>query len=687
MTDSLRPIAAFRCLSLALIAIVASTARGQVFIPPGGGTTVTWTDGASNGDWQDADNWNVHVPEEGDAVIIDDSHYNVVLHADAERLRSLFVAGGIALYNFGHKLPVGNSDNNATTTVTGSGSQLIVSDIPGTAPAFDTDYLRLFSGGELAMDGGRAQVDREIDMSGASVISGHGVLEVGGDDDAALGFSSASELTVEGGNLRIDMTGGGTVSFGGAVIDVTEDDSDLIVDGNQFGPIGDALRIGAGNSVQFQGPWELTGQLRFVNGGGELVGGGGELSGEVRVDTPSPTRLSGNFHFADGELLVQSLGELDVQGVVSAASPHTTNLGNGSTLRFQLPPSAAVLGVPQINWQGAITANSANIEANFADLPGIMYFTGDLSLGGTAFWGPSDLQGWAPIYLGGDVAVSGAGARLNGVGVQFLSTSQTTIADSSRLEIYSAARVNAGASIAGPGELRVAASGLLFGPDDAVVDAHVVNHGVVRPGSGTDYSARLEFAQSYLQSATGVLEIDLAGSTSSQYDRLVVGHDASIDGALEVTLRDGFEPAIGDDFLILSSGDGLSGVFSSALLPAIGEGMAWSVDYSPFSVTLNVIEKLFTADADGNGLVDGADFLVIQRDLGTIAPSAGDITGDGSVDALDIAKWREDFGQTIGGAVANAKAATRAVPEPGAALLTGAAALAVVGRARRRSQP
>ena len=151
-------------------------ALGQIVNPPGG-TTVTWTDDASNGDWQDADNWNVHVPEDGDAVIIDDSHYNVVLHADAERIRSLFVAGGIGLYNFGHSLPVGNDDNDATTTVTGNGSAVIISDIPGTGPAFDTDYLELQSGGELQMDGGarsggprdrheRRQLDRRSRRAG-----------------------------------------------------------------------------------------------------------------------------------------------------------------------------------------------------------------------------------------------------------------------------------------------------------------------------------------------------------------------------------------------------------------------------------------------------------------------------------------------------------------------------------------
>jgi hypothetical protein len=684
MTPAPKPFA-FSCLAAALVAVAAAAAHAQIVIPPPGGTTVTWTDDGLNGQWQDADNWNVHVPAAGDAVIIDDGVHNVILGADAATIRSLFVAGGIGLYNNGHKLPVGNATNDATTTITGNGSTIIVSDIPGTGPALDTDYLNLFSGGELNMDGGRAQIDREVDMSGASSIEGHGLLEVGGSGDAVLGFSSTSELVVEGGNLRIDMTGGGTIAFGGAVIDVTDDNSDLIVEGNQYGSIGDTLRIGAGNTVDFQGPWEVAGQLRFVNGGGQLVGGSGELSGEVRVDTPSPTLMSGALHFANGgELQLQSLAELDVQGIVSAGSSHTTTLGNGSTLRLQLPLSAVVPGVPQINWQGDITANSANLEANFADVQGIVNFTGDLSLGGTAFWGPSDLQGTAPIYLGGNVAVSGAGARVNGVGVQFLSTSDTTIAAASRLEVHSTARVNVGATIAGGGELRVAQSGLLFAPDNAIVGVNVVNHGIVRPGAGTDYSAHFEFSEHYVQSETGVLEIDLAGSLSSQYDRLVVGHSATIDGTLAVTLRNGFQPAAGDDFLILSADDSLSGIFASTLLPALDEGLAWTIEYSPFAATLGVIEKIFTADADGSGIVDGADFLVIQRDMGKMVPCAGDITGDYVVDALDVAKWKMDYGTTVGAAAASAMASLGAVPEPGMIALAIPAIVALAAGSRRR---
>jgi hypothetical protein len=48
-------------------------------------------------------------------------------------------------------------------------------------------------------------------------------------------------------------------------------------------------------------------------------------------------------------------------------------------------------------------------------------------------------------------------------------------------------------------------------------------------------------------------------------------------------------------------------------------------------------------DFEQDGDVDGADFLVWQRTLGTTNPAA-DATGDGAVNATDLTIWRENFG-------------------------------------------
>lgn len=84
-------------------------------------------------------------------------------------------------------------------------------------------------------------------------------------------------------------------------------------------------------------------------------------------------------------------------------------------------------------------------------------------------------------------------------------------------------------------------------------------------------------------------------------------------------------------------------------------------------------------DYNADGVVDGADFLVWQRTLGTPATPAGsgaDGNGNGNIDADDLIVWRDHFGQTSPTPIA-------AVPEPSTLAL---ALLSSVALLRRRSQ-
>ncbi|HMO87479.1 MAG TPA: DUF4623 domain-containing protein, partial [Lacipirellulaceae bacterium] len=99
-----------------------------------------------------------------------------------------------------------------------------------------------------------------------------------------------------------------------------------------------------------------------------------------------------------------------------------------------------------------------------------------------------------------------------------------------------------------------------------------------------------------------------------------------------------------------------------------------------FQLTLDEVAA-DNADFNGDGVVDGADFLIWQRGLGSsgAALADGDANGDGNVNDLDLSVWQAQY--LAGGAAA----AAGAVPEPTSGLLVASAvaACACLRRSRR----
>jgi hypothetical protein len=96
------------------------------------------------------------------------------------------------------------------------------------------------------------------------------------------------------------------------------------------------------------------------------------------------------------------------------------------------------------------------------------------------------------------------------------------------------------------------------------------------------------------------------------------------------------------------------------------------------TVVAFVASPVVSADFDGSGEIDGADFLAWQRGVGkTVGANLtdGDADRDGDVDAADLAAWR----------AAASVPANNAVPEPaGAALMAPAIGGLLWARSRRR---
>jgi hypothetical protein len=116
-----------------------------------------------------------------------------------------------------------------------------------------------------------------------------------------------------------------------------------------------------------------------------------------------------------------------------------------------------------------------------------------------------------------------------------------------------------------------------------------------------------------------------------------------------------------------------------------GTGYAGTVNISYLGgdgndVVLNLVGSVVNnADFNGNGTVDGADFLAWQRGFGVNSGATlaqGDANGDGAVNAADLTIWKSQFGVP-------AEIAAAAVPEPHSIVLASAA-FGLIAAARRR---
>ncbi|MCA9236458.1 MAG: hypothetical protein KDA44_13375 [Planctomycetales bacterium] len=146
-------------------------------------------------------------------------------------------------------------------------------------------------------------------------------------------------------------------------------------------------------------------------------------------------------------------------------------------------------------------------------------------------------------------------------------------------------------------------------------------------------------------------------------DRLDIGGEFLAAGTLAVTL-DGAAPALGlGDAFDLFDFATAAGSFDAFNLPSLAAGLVWNVSDLTVTGELSVVADV---DLDDNGLVDGGDFLLLQRS-----------------DPAALATWQNQFGNHVIASAPPPPPRTAAVPEPATATLAGLCAF-VSGLAARR---
>ena len=534
-------------------------------------------------------------------------------------------------------------DGNATLTVNSGGA------IRGYGAIFQTfGGATLANNGIVSADTAGQTLTlnpSNIGGSGTFEAKNGGVLSIGGlwnGNNAVVNVDANpnSAVLVNGGGLTGSFaasTGTG-ISFannGSNTISSATIGADLTFAGAAYAQVFNANTVsgtihmaGTSNGIQLRdGNATLT-----VNSGGAIRGygaifqtfGGATLAnnGIVSADTagqtltlnPSNIGGSGTFEAKNGGVL--SIGGLwnGNNAVVNVdANPNSAVLVNGGGLTGSFAASTGT-GISFAN-NGSNTISSATIGADltFAGAAYTQVFnantvSGTIHMAGTSNGiqlrdgnatltiGPTgEMQGYGAVFetFGGSHFANNGTIAANVAG-KTLTFNNSFIANSSTITVQALSTLQVGGSLSQSaghttidGALNLAQlfavnGGLLSG--SGTISGSVSNAaGQVAPG---DSPGLLTITGNYGQLSSGQLDIELGGATpGAGYDQLVVGNAATLAGAIDVDLVNGFVPFVGEQFDVLTRASG-SGTFSATL--SDDPGLTYTVDYHPDRVTITI---------------------------------------------------------------------------------------------------
>ncbi len=493
-------------------------------------------------------------------------------------------------------------------TVSGNGTLATSSEIGGDAVRLELPEISLLAG-TLHVQDGVTRFSEELNLTSSSQIQTDGNLVLSGE-------TTGAGTILSNGVGGLFLNGAGSHS-GGAQVTAGK----LIVANSQMSP------TGSGNVTV-----GLAGTLGgFGKVDGNVMASGGSVAPGV-AESPSGQTTAPVF---DDGVVVNAI-DFDFTGIQDDAPlTQTSTLNSGLRL------------VSGFDFGSGVRPRNAANNGNEFNVAG---FRSDTNNGAAVNSGDyltftiAPVEGLAMVIE--DVTFN---LRRNGGGAatQYMITTSidgftwpdrwgllTLDSANTTTETFTASNTGS-AAVTDEVEIRISGSGASsdFGNTHfyaASVDASFVSD----PNSiAFDPTGIMELGGDYTQLGFASLEIDLGGTQAGQFDQLQVAGDVSINGTLEVSTIDGFDPATGQTFDIITA-DSVTGTFSNVVVPA---GTNLEVVYTNSTVSLQVSSGGLLGDANLDGMVDFADIpAFIDLLIGGSYLFEADINQDSFVNFGDI---------------------------------------------------
>lgn len=416
--------------------------------------------------------------------------------------------------------------------------------------------LTVFSGSTLNITGGGPGITDVVAGSNIQLLGNLNVTNASTTTNAFANLGSVEgSLFLENGQIANDTPGSGTLTVsntGVLELDAGTTGTVLNIYGNVdnsgqvrtsfFGPSGNTINVNrdfvneANARISLGGFGDTLNVSSFTNNGSLWVAGGATINitggglGITDVVAGSSIYLQGNLEVTNGSNTTSALANLrNVEGSLTLANIQTTTVMPGT---------------------GTLSVSSSGFLEPYGSVLNVI---GNLTN-----------SGYTQAYNGGVLNISGN-------------------ADNQGLM----ATLNAG-TITVDGNLTNESSGALFLQsyfDMVQIKQSLANGGVVYVSPGALLAVgtgTLNHAFGYQQFADGTLNELIEGSPSSELFGFVsVDGSISLDGALDVSLQNGFTPTIGETFDILNFTPGdLSGTWSGIGDDVFDDGSEkWVLNY------------------------------------------------------------------------------------------------------------